>query len=204
MIWPQRKLFPGCVSLQDRKKQLLYNVFRKSLKFRVCIHVSRQLAWNLEVLVGVKLDKECFSPEIICENCARSTKNVVNKVFKQGSNLPCGEANCSDLLKFRGLFLKWNNLQTVCGLMESVKRPTKDSSDQFHSKRKAIMFNETSITAQPFHVEKSTEKSTQPLSCLSWPDISAIYVRLCFWMVRCEILGFSLSLLAQPLRNLDH
>ena len=72
------------------------------------------------------------------------------------------------------------------------------TSDQFHRKWKAIMFNETSITAQPFHLEKSTEKSSQTLSCLSWPDISAIYVRLCFWMVRCEILGFSLSLLAQP------
>ena len=51
------------------------------------------------------------------------------------------------------------------------------------------MFNETSITAQPFHLEKSTEKSTQTLSCLSWPDISAIYVRLCFlngamWNIR--------------------
>ena len=126
MTWPQRKLFPGCVSLQDQKKQLLYNVCRKSMKFRVCVHVSHQLAWNLEILVGVKVDKKCCSPEIICENCARSTKNIVNKVFKQGSNLPCGEANCSDLLKFRGPFLKWNNLRTVCGLMESVKRPTKD------------------------------------------------------------------------------
>ena len=88
--------------------------------------------------------------------------------------------------------------------MESVKRPTNDPSDQFHSKQKAIMFNETSLTAQPFHLEKSTEKSTQTLSCLPWLDVFAIYVWLCFRMVRCEILGFSPSLLVQPLRNLSH
>ena len=82
----------------------------------------------------------------------------------------------------RGPFLKWNKPWTVCGSMESVKRPTKDSSDQFQSKRKAVVFNETNITAQPFPLVKSTEKSTQTLSCLSWPDVSAIYVSLCFWM----------------------
>ena len=32
--------------------------------------------------------------------------------------------------------------------MELVKRPTKDSSDQFRSKRKALISNKTSITAQ--------------------------------------------------------
>ena len=76
----------------------------------------------------------------------------------------------------RGPFLKWNKPWTVRGSMESVKRPTKDSSDQFHSKRKAVVFNETNITAQPFLLLKSTEKSTQTLSCLSWPDVSAVYV----------------------------
>ena len=65
ITWPQRKLFPRSVSLQDWRKQLLYNVCRKSLKFGVCL--IRQLTWTLEILVGMILNKKCCSTEIICE-----------------------------------------------------------------------------------------------------------------------------------------
>ena len=61
MTWPQKKLFSGSVSLQNRKKQLSCNVCRKSLRFRVCL--SRQLTWTLEILVSVKLDKKCWLTE---------------------------------------------------------------------------------------------------------------------------------------------
>ena len=63
--------------------------------------------------------------------------------------------------------------------MESVKRPTKDSSDQFHSKRKALIFNETSIAVNLFF-GKIDEKSTQTLSYVSWPNFSAVYVSLSY------------------------
>ena len=42
-----------------------------------------------------------------------------------------------------------------------------DSGGQFRSKRKALVFKETSIIAQPVPLVKETEKSTQTLS---WPD----------------------------------
>ena len=44
---------------------------------------------------------------------------------------------------------------------------SKDSGGQFRSKRKALVFKETSIIAQPVPLVKETEKSTQTLS---WPD----------------------------------
>ena len=71
----------------------------------------------------------------------------------------------------------WNTLY-VTPWNQSNLRSSKDFSNQFHSKQKALVFNETSITAQPFPLVKSTEKSTQTLLCLSWPDVSAIYVSM--------------------------
>ena len=69
--------------------------------------------------------------------------------------------------------------------MESVKRPTKDSNNQFHSKRKASYLTKPASLLNLFTWRN---KSTQTLSCLSWPDISAVYVRLCFQVAQCEIL----------------
>ena len=77
MTWPQKKLFSGSVSLQNRKKPLWCNACRKSLKFRVCL--SRQLAWTLEILVGVKLDKKCWSTENYLWKLCRSTENIYSE-----------------------------------------------------------------------------------------------------------------------------
>ena len=62
-----------------------------------------------------------------------------------------------------------------------------DSTDQFLSERKALVFKETSITAKPIPFVKSTEKSTQTLL---WSKVSAI---VCFPKAQCEMLGYSLA-----------
>ena len=51
--------------------------------------------------------------------------------------------------------------------LHRIGQKAKGSSGQFRSKRKALVFKETSIIAQPVALVKETEKSTQTLS---WPD----------------------------------
>ena len=61
--------------------------------------------------------------------------------------------------------LSKERLAVDCGI-ESVKRQSKDSSDQSRSKR-ALVFSETIDSAQPIPFLTLTEKSTQ---IISWPD----------------------------------
>ena len=104
---------------------------------------------NLEILVGAKLERESCSSGIICKNCVRSNENIVKKV-----------------LGIRKQFaLSKERLAVDCGI-ESVKRQSKDSSDQSRSKR-ALVFSETIESAQPIPFLTLTEKSTQTIS---WPD----------------------------------
>ena len=111
-------------------------VFAEIAKSPACV--------NLEILVGAKLERESCSSGIICKNCVRSNENVVKKV-----------------LAIREQFaLSKERLAAGCGI-ESVKRQSKDSSDQSRSKRKALVFD----SAQPIPFLTSTEKSTQTLFC---------------------------------------
>ena len=114
---------------------------------------------NLEILVGVKLERESCSSGIICKNCVRSNENVVKKV-----------------LAIREQFaLSKERLAADCGI-ESVKRQSKDSSDQSRSKQKALVFSETIDSAQPIPFLTSTKKSTQTLSGPDESDVSAVSV----------------------------
>jgi len=98
---------------------------------------------NLEILVGAKLERGSCSSGIICKNCVRSNENVVKKV-----------------LAIREQFvLSKERLAADCGI-ESVKRQSKDSSDQYRSKRKASFQRNYINSAQPIPFLTSTEKYT--------------------------------------------
>ena len=125
-------------------------LFTRSTKSPACV--------NLEILVGAKLVKESCSTEIICKNCARSNENVVKKVLGIREQFASSQ----------------QRLAADCGSIESVKRQTKDSDVQVSTKRKVLLFGETSN--EPIPLVMTTEKSTQTLS---WPedsDMSAVYV----------------------------
>ena len=71
--------------------------------------------------------------------------------------------------------LSKERLAAGCGI-ESVKRQSKDSSDQSRSKRKALVFSKTIDSAQAIPFLTSTEKSTQTLSWPDESDVSAVYI----------------------------
>ena len=115
----------------------------------------------------------------------------MNKVFEWESNLPCG--------KIRGWHLLYHGLSEVRSKNEISQGLCVAPWNQSKGQLKTLVIN--------FTANQKPSYSTKPASLLNlfpWWNQSTIYVSLCFQKARCEIVGFSLSLLAQTLRNLDH
>ena len=113
-------------------------LFSGSNKSQACV--------NLETLVDTKLHRGNSVTEITCRNCARTNKNVVKKI-----------------LEIRQQFLSSKErLAAHCGTVDSVKRQSKASLDQFVRGKRKALFGERSATAaidEPVPLVTSEQRS---------------------------------------------